>query len=244
MTKLNCMIVDDDAVMRQVIKRYVEQTDFLCLVKECSDARCAAEYLAEHTIDLIFLDVEMPEMTGLEFLGVLNNKPLFVMMSSKRAYAVDAFDQEATDFMLKPVLYERFLRAAKRALAQFELERQSNGKADKQQNHIFFKVDACWVKLSIQNIVYVQAMSDYVGIYAFNDAAQLKRYVIHSTMKSVADKLDAANFVRVHRSFIVNTFQISAFQNDQITIVGKEIPVGVTYKDAVENALLKILSNG
>lgn len=238
---MHCLIVDDDILSRKVLKRFVEQTDFITEVVECGNAIEANRYLRERQTDLLFLDVEMPGMTGLELIGILRNKPAIVLVSGKREYAVEAFDNDAIDYLVKPVTYPRFLKAAQKAYDLWQEKKQANAKtpaAPAGLDYLYLKVDGEWVKLKVPEILYIQAMADYVNIY-IQQGSEIKRLVIHSTMKGVEKKLEGASFVRVHRSFIINAANISAYSNDTVSIADKQIPIGVTYRQALQLAIEK-----
>ena len=239
---MHCLIVDDDILSRKVLKRFVEQTDFITEVAECGNAIEANRYLRENQTDLLFLDVEMPGMTGLELIGILRHKPAIVLVSGKREYAVDAFDNDAIDYLVKPVTYPRFLKAAQKAWDLLQ-EKNRNLETGKQStpalDYLYLKVDGAWVKVNVGEIQYVQAMADYVNIYV-QQGQELKRLVIHSTMKGVEKKLEGASFVRVHRSFIINAANIKSYSNDTVSIADKQIPIGVTYRQALQMALEKV----
>jgi DNA-binding LytR/AlgR family response regulator len=236
---MDCLIVDDDILSRKVLKRFIDQTDFLSSVKECGSAIEANRYLMSNTCDLLFLDVEMPGMTGLELISILRTKPQIILVSSKKEYAVDAFDNDAIDYLVKPVAYSRFLKACQKAW-QLREEQKKAPVPDKQPEleYIFLKVDSSWLKLQLSDILYVQALADYVCIFA-KAGSELKRYVIHSTMKAVEKKLTGENFVRVHRSYIVNTHNVSSFSNDTLFIADKQLPIGITYKNSILQLLGK-----
>lgn len=236
---MHCLIVDDDILSRKVLKRFVEQTDFITDVVECGSAIEANRYLRENQTDLLFLDVEMPGMTGLELIGILRNKPAIVLVSGKKEYAVDAFDNDAVDYLVKPVTYPRFLKAAQKALDLLQEKNKETDKTNRQPaalEYIYLKVDGEWVKVNLSEIQYVQAMADYVNIFVLK-GIELKRLVIHSTMKGVEKKLEGGTFVRVHRSFIINASNIKSYSNDTVSIADKQIPIGVTYRQALQLAM-------
>lgn len=236
---MHCLIVDDDILSRKVLKRFVDQTDFIEEVVECGSAIEANRYLMENQTDLLFLDVEMPGMTGLELISILRNKPAIVLVSGKRDYAVEAFDNDAIDYLVKPVTYPRFLKAAQKA---WEIKQEKTQKAGKEPvappalEYIYLKADGQWVKVNLSAIQYVQAMADYVNIYV-KEQHDLKRLIIHSTMKGVEKKLEGGAFVRVHRSFIINAGNILSYSNDTVAIADKQIPIGVTYRHALQLAM-------
>lgn len=240
-SSMHCLIVDDDILSRKVLKRFVDQTDFITEVVECGNAIEANRYLREHQTDLLFLDVEMPGMTGLELIGILRAKPAIVLVSGKREYAVEAFDNDAIDYLVKPVTYPRFLKAAQKAWDLLQEKRRSLDKGSQTTQtleYLYLKVDGEWVKVHLHDIQYVQAMADYVNIYV-QQGQDLKRLVIHSTMKGVEKKLEGGSFVRVHRSFIINAANIRSYSNDMVMIADKQIPIGVTYRQALQLAIEK-----
>lgn len=233
---MNCLVVDDDAISRKVINRYIEKTDFLDLSQECQSAIEARKHLENQNIDLIFLDIEMPQMTGLEFIDILQKKPQIVLISGKKEYAVDGFNHDVVDYLVKPVVYSRFLKGAEKAHKKFQ--KDLTEKENEESNNIFIKVNSAWRKLDVNSIQWVQAMADYVGIYAKIDG-DLKRFVIHSTMKAVDNKLNFDNFIRIHRSYIVNVSKIDSFGGDVVYIKDKQIPVGITYREKINNLVAK-----
>ncbi|MFN3530047.1 MAG: LytR/AlgR family response regulator transcription factor [Bacteroidia bacterium] len=234
---MHCLIVDDDILSRKVLKRFVEQTEFITGVAECANAIEANKFLQKQKTDLLFLDVEMPGMTGLELISILRDKPAIVLVSGKREYAVEAFDNDAIDYLVKPVSYARFLKAAQKALQLVESKNQQPGPTQKEAlEYLYLKVDSSWKKINVSEIQYVQAMADYVNIYV-GQGAQTKRLVIHSTMKGVEKKLNSENFVRIHRSFIVNARNIQSFSVDTVFLADKHLPIGVTYRNTLQKAL-------
>lgn len=219
---LNCLIVDDDPMSVKIIEKFVGQTDFLTLVTSCTDAFEASAVLKREKIDLIFLDVEMPEMTGIELIESLQHKPQIVLITSKEDYAVDAFYHEVTDYIVKPPSYPRFLKAANRALSNLE----ERSVVDVKQDSLFVKVDSQLVSIKMDSINMVEARADYVTIHTDN-----KRYTVYSTMKGIEAKLPPEDFLRVHRSFIVNKNRIDTIEDNTLVMGQKLIPVGVTYRE-------------
>jgi DNA-binding LytR/AlgR family response regulator len=225
------MVVDDETLSRKILRRFIEQTEHLSLLRECSSALEANKFLLDKEVDLIFLDVEMPGMTGLELIDILQKKPQIILVSGKKEYAVDAFDNDVVDYLYKPFSYPRFLKAVQKAYIMHKDSSRQKEKGD--PDYIFLKVDSNWIKLKLEDIMYVQALADYVSIYArVND--EIRRYVIHSTMKGVESKLNADFFLRVHRSYIINLRNITSFSSESVTIADHKIPVGITYKNKIQ----------
>lgn len=228
---MRCLIVDDDDLMRAVMENFVEQHAALTLVGSCSSAIDASNFLAEQSVDLAFLDVEMPGMTGLDLVRSLEKRPQIVMVTSKAEYAVDAFDIEVTDYLLKPVTYVRFLKAVKRAERNIEEANQAAAPAI-DDSTVFIKSEGRLVKVRLDEIQWVEAQGDYVMIHTPED-----RHMVHSTMKGMANKLPDQDFVRVHRSFIVRIDQIEDIEDASLVIGRKVIPIGASYKSKLLSRL-------
>lgn len=233
---MNCIVIDDDKFARKIIEEYIKKTDGLQLLCSFANAKEAIAFLKKnYEVELIFLDIEMPEMSGIDFLKVMKVPPQIVITSSKGKYALDAFDYDVVDFLLKPFTYTRFNRAIERVLSR--LQRLSiNNLTNK--NEIFIKKNSTLVKLKYDDILYIEALENYVVFNTFNE-----KYTIHNTMKSLATKLPG-NFVRVHRSYIINLNAISEIDDNIILLKTSEgditIPIGKAFKDNLHNALQKI----
>ena len=197
-SKLNCIIVDDDRISIQVLEALIQKTSLLNFVASFTSAPEALQSLQNHDIDLIFLDVEMPEMSGLEFLQSLTKKPEVIIISSKEKYALDAFNSDVTDYLLKPITdYGRFLKAV------MKVTDKQNTQSDTQANNIFVKVDSLFVNLDFEDILWVEAYGDYVKI-----VTKHKTHTVYAKLKSVEERLPQNLFMRVHRSYIVNLTKI------------------------------------
>ena len=225
---MNCIIIEDDPLSMKVIEEFVKRTDFLELKHEFHDAVEAINTLnvGEENIELIFLDIEMPEMTGIEFLNTVKNLPQVVIISSQEKYALQAFDYDVTDYLLKPVTYSRFYKAAKKAQENYRLQEKS-----KQENdEIFIKKDSALVRLKYNDILWVEAMENYVVINTFD-----QKFTIHFTMKSILLQLPSDLFKRVHRSYIVNVKNIDRIEDNYVIIDSskgqKQLPIGKAYKE-------------
>ena len=219
---MNCLIVDDDEIARAVVKLCVERTEFLNLIAECSKAMDAVEIMKRHKIDLIFLDVEMPGMTGIDFIKTFPEIPQIILVTRKKEYAAEAFDYNVTDYIVKPVDHTRFLKAALKAKTINEnISASPHGNGD-----IFIKKDSGIIKLNIREISWIQALADYVTIYTNGE-----RHTILSTMKSIEVKLPVKEFARVHRSYIVRLDKIKAIKQNKLTISDQIIPISRFYRD-------------
>lgn len=224
---MNCIIIDDDDLSRRVIEEFVKRTEYLTLTQSFAGPVEAINYLKQgNEIDLIFLDIEMPEMSGIEFLTTLARPPQIIIVSSKEKYALEAFEYSVTDYLLKPVTYARFFKAVNKAFDVFANTRHDID-AEKE---IFIKKNSSLVRLKYNDILWVEALENYVVINATTD-----KFTIHFTMKAIESQLPATRFKRVHRSFIVNISRIASIEDNSIIIKladGKKvIPIGKSYRD-------------
>lgn len=226
---MKCLIVDDEHIARKIIEEFVRKTDFLESAGSCQNAIEAAKKIRNEKIDLIFLDVEMPEMSGLDLLKTLKEKPQIILITSKEKYAVEAFEFDVTDYIVKPPTYARFLKAVNKAAEKVT----PAAKQENTEGFIFVKVENRLVKIETEFINYIEANGDYATI-----STTEKNYTIYSTMKSLEDKIKNDSFVRVHRSFIININKINDIEDNTLLINKKIIPIGASYK----NVLMKRLN--
>lgn len=223
---MNCIIIDDDKLSRKIIEEFVGRTESLQLIHSYENAVDAINaFKTEQDIDLIFLDIEMPEMSGLDFLDTLKNPPQIIIISSKDKYALNAFEYDVTDYLLKPISYSRFFKAVDKAVDRF-----NKSKIDALGDEIFIKKNSALVRLKYDDILWVEALENYVIFTTYAD-----KFTIHFTMKAIESKLPQHKFTRVHRSFIVNTKSINVIEDNSVIIKTKEgnksIPIGKSYKD-------------
>lgn len=219
---LRCLIVDDEPVSQNTIKHFISQTDFLEVAEVCDSAVQALKVLAKGNIDLVFLDIEMPEMSGMDLLETAKIVPEVIITTSKPEYALKAYDYDVIDFLQKPIEFPRFLKAAQRAKEYSELQTEK----DEVSEQIFVKSDAKIVRLNYADILFVEALADYVVINT-----PTGKHIVHSTMKGIASKLPSDLFSRVHRSYIVNMKKIDVIEDMTISIATKPIPIGASYKE-------------
>jgi len=225
---MNCIIIEDDRLSLRIIEEFVTKTADLNLLETFSNAVDAINLLGEdNNVQLIFLDIELPDMSGMEFLESLKISPQIIIISSKDKYAVDAFDHEVTDYLVKPINYARFYKAIERARKRFQMR---NGLDKIGKDEIFIKKNSTLVRLRYDNILWVEALENYVIFNTFDD-----KYTIHFTMKAIEQKLPPDKFTRVHRSYIVNTGSIEVIEDNSVLIRvqdgTKSIPIGKSYKD-------------
>jgi len=232
---MKCLVVDDEPLAIDILESYIKKFPEIELIGKCSNALEASEFLKNHKVDLMFLDIQMPEITGLEFMRSLTNPPLVVFCTAYSDFAVEGFELNAIDYLLKPVAFDRFSKTIERAKEYITLKRNDTVEApDLENEHIFIKSNQKQIKLSYDNILYVEAFADYVKLYTAE-----KRYVTLQTMKNMEQKLPKDKFIRVHRSFIVGIKYINSFNSSELEIGAVKIPVGKNYKDEF---LLKLRS--
>ena len=224
---IKCLAVDDEPLALDILESYIKKMPDLELVGKCSNALEASEFLKNHKIDLMFLDIQMPEITGLEFMRSIANPPLVVFCTAYSDFAVEGFELNAIDYLLKPVGFERFTKTIDRAREYMSLKKSDDVEApDLENDHRFIKSNQKQVKLSYDQILYVEAFADYVKLYTTE-----KRYITLQTMKNMEIKLPKEKFIRVHRSFIVGIKYITTFNSSELEIGTIKIPVGKNYKD-------------
>jgi DNA-binding LytR/AlgR family response regulator len=225
---MNCILIDDDEMSRRVVEEYVTKVDFLNLTNSFSNAVDALNYLKStpDSVQLIFLDVEMPEMTGMDFLEVNQINPQVIIISSKEKYALKAIEHSVTDYLLKPITFPRFFKAVSKVYEKLNQQR-SPMDDDKE---IFIKKNNSLIRVKYTDILWIEALENYIVINTVND-----RFTIHLTMKSIEKQLPVVRFKRVHRSFIVNLSRIDSIEDNAIAIKAsdgkKVIPIGKSYRD-------------
>jgi two-component system LytT family response regulator len=226
---MNCVIIDDDALSRNSITHLVKQIPFLELTGEFSSASDALGSLTGKEIDLLLLDIEMPDLSGIELLRTLKNPPMTILITSKKEYALEAFECNVIDYIIKPVSFERFVKAVTRAKEIFDAYHKGS---EQNREYLFVKMNGMLTKLSVSDILWIEALGDYIII---NTAE--KKYTIHSTMKMIESKLPSEKFIRVHRSFIVSLETINTIDDGTIVINKQLIPIGAVYRDNLSKRL-------
>lgn len=218
---LKCVIIDDDSVFEKIIEHYISKVDFMELTNKYSDAATALSSLDFNKVDLLFLDVEMPGMTGIEFLKSLPVAPPVIMVSQKKDYGVDAFDHDSIDYLHKPVSFSRFMKAANKARTFFE---QSNKQDKSNKDNLFVRHERMWIRIPVSDILYIKADNNDVLIKAHD-----KTYKTHTKLTNIYSQLPKKDFLQVHRSYIVQIPKIDKLDGDFVEINSRAIPVSKTY---------------
>jgi DNA-binding LytR/AlgR family response regulator len=221
---MNCLIVDDNPIARATLCELAAQLHTLCISAECSSAMEAYNYLLENPVDVIFLDIEMPGMSGLELIRNLGHlRPVIIFTTSKKDYAVEAFELDVADYLVKPLRPARFIQAVNKA--KDILNDQKYASKRDTEDYIFVRDTNVVRRLKLDDILFAEAMGDYVKLYT-----QEKLYAIHTKLKTVEERLPSCNFLRIHRSYIVALNKIDAFRDGALQIGSKYLPVTDTYK--------------
>jgi len=227
---MTCLILDDNALAREVIKQLVAQTSDLILAAECASSHEALDHLKGNPVDLIFLDIEMPEISGLDFLRKLQKRPIIIIVSSHEKYAVYGYEFNVADYLVKPVRPDRFISAIEKVRGMLDVKNQAWEVQNK--DFIFIRDNSVLQKINFGDILWLESQGDYVKVHTPD-----RPYMVHTTLKSIEDKLPAQRFIRVHRSFIVSLEKIDRIEENLIYIKGKAIPVSDSYWKTVKNSL-------
>jgi DNA-binding LytR/AlgR family response regulator len=229
---LKCIAVDDEPLALELLEDNISKVPYLQLVAKCNNAFEAIEVLQKEPIDLIFLDIQMPGLTGLQFLQSLANKPMVILITAYEKYALDGFNLDVTDYLVKPVALERFIKACNKAFELFQLKAASRAGREPQAPEFFFvNVDYSLFKVVLDDIEWIEGLKDYVRIHLKNST---KPVVTRMSIKSMEEQLPANRFLRVHKSYIVAVSCITAIRKNSIFLDELELPVGDTYRDSLQ----------
>ncbi len=240
MNVIKCLIVEDEPIAQEIIENYIGRLPFLELVAKVSNVFDAYDVMAQHQIDLIFCDIEMPQISGLEFLKSLPQRPQVIMTTAFHQYAHEGFELDITDYLLKPIAFERFLRAIQKVKEKLQAKDfvhktppQPIAQPTTTEDHIFVKEDGRLVKVLFDEIQYVEAMKDYVKIYIEN------RFIVtYLTMKKIEESLPESTFLRIHKSYITNKNHIVGISGNMLGLRSKvQIPIGMLYRETLLSSL-------
>jgi DNA-binding LytR/AlgR family response regulator len=228
---MNCLIVDDNQMARMAMRQLVSQVDYLNLAGECTNAMEAYKAIQDKKIDLLLLDIEMPDISGVELIKNLGNKsPLIIFMTAKKEYAAEAFDLNVIDYLVKPVSASRFLQAIEKVKETRDSDREEF-KIEKRE-FVFIRDNGVLKRINIDDIVYLEAMGDYVKVFT-----SLKFHVVHATLKSLEGKLSSPKFMRVHRSYIVALNKIDFIEDGVINLGHAAVPIADAYRTQLNQRL-------
>lgn len=227
--KLNCVIVEDEPLARNLLTDYVKKVPSLHLVEACSNPLKAMDVLRNHSVDVLFLDVQMPELTGISLLKILQKKPLVILTTAYSEYALEGYELDVTDYLLKPITFERFLRAIDKVTERLENKHQpavtERPSTEPAQPFVFVKDGTKLVKVRLDDILYVEGLKDYVTIHT-----RTQKVISLQRLKALEDQLPSDKFIRIHNSFIIALSAIDVIHKGDVQIGATMIPIGETYK--------------
>lgn len=233
--KINCLIIDDEPLARKGLKEYMADIDFLIFSAEFDNPLKAMETLRSGDIQLIFLDIQMPKINGLDFLKTLQQPPPVIFTTAYPQYALDGFELNALDYLVKPISFDRFYKAVLKAKEYYEVrEKNVNAVPEATDSYFFIKTDNKLVKLDFADILFVEALQNYVVVHT-----EKKKYMTYLTFKSVEDYLPSRQFIKTHKSYIVSASRIDSIEGNDIRIGAHHIPISRNLKDDVMDQLLK-----
>jgi DNA-binding LytR/AlgR family response regulator len=219
-THLRCLIVEDEVLPAELLSEYIRQTPSLEMAGLCRDAVFALDWLQTNTVDLMFLDIHLPQLKGLEMLQLLKHPPLVVLTTAYHDYAMDGYRHDVVDYLLKPISFGRFLEAVERVKRRIPPISGSE--------HVFFKVNKQQVKVQLNEIIFVESMKEYSKIHVKD-----RFWVTQMTLLEMEERLPSKNFVRIHRSYIINKEKITSFSATEINLGTISLPIGKTYRGSV-----------
>lgn len=231
--KIKCVIVDDEPMAREILESFVEKTPNLELISSCKNAMEALQVSQKQTVDLFFLDINMPEITGLSLAKIVNKQAQIIFTTAYRDYAVDGFNLNVVDYLLKPIAFDRFLQAVQK-LIEPEYPLNSTEKSKNNNDFVFVRSDRKMVKINFKDMLFVESLSDYIKVYTIEN-----EIITRETISNFESELPE-DFIRVHRSYIVSVSKISSYTNEYIEIGKKAIPISRSYKESVLQKLAQV----
>lgn len=231
---LKCIAIDDEPLALKQIVRYIDQTGFLELTGQFDNAQDASVFLHQNEVDLMFVDIQMPDLSGMDFVKSLSHPPLVIFTTAYSEYAVEGFRVDAVDYLLKPIAYPDFLKAAEKAASRLRMPSGNTPEVQKNDQFLFLKSEYKILRINLESIRYIESMREYIRIHLENEPAVMTLM----SLKKMEEFLPSKNFMRVHRSFIVNTDKIMTVERNRIVFDGKTyIPVSEPYRDAFQQFL-------
>lgn len=236
MEKISCIIVDDEPLALELLESYVQKTPFLNLKGKCSSAIAAMELLDKEKADLLFLDIQMPDLTGIQFSRTLSKDIKVIFTTAFEQYALESYKVDALDYLLKPFSYEEFLKACNKAKIWFELRHKASQGDVVGENELFVKSEYKLIKVKLDDVLYFEGLKDYVKIHLSSEKHPI---ISLMSLKSLENNLPSKRFMRVHRSFIVNLDNISTIERSRIIFEKTVIPIADGYKEKFQSFLDK-----
>ncbi len=223
---INCLVVDDEPIARKGMLEHIRQVDFLTCVAECRSAIEATQWLQTKKIDLIFLDIQMPRLTGIDFLKNLQNPPLIVFTTAYPEYAIEGFELDVLDYLLKPVSFSRFYKASAKAYDYLSLKTKYD--SNQVEDFFFIKCNQKIEKIKVADVLYIEGMSNYVIVHTTQ-----KKYITYLTFKAIEEQLPQNVFIRIHKSFLVSLHAVKTIDGNELKLENISLPISKNYKEEV-----------
>ena len=234
--KIKCIIIDDEPLAIKVVERHLIEFEYMELIDSFNTPIAALPLIDKEEIDVIFLDINMPKMSGLDFIRTLTHKPHIVITTAYREFAVESFDLDVLDYLVKPIPFGRFLKTINKITKRINLEKDKIIESSiKDEPFIFLKVDKKLMKIKLNDILFIESLKDYIKVITI-----LGDFLVHKSMTSISEELPDNNFMRIHRSFTIAINKISFVEGNSIMIANRRIPIGRNYLQAAKQKILNI----
>lgn len=227
---INCLVVDDEPIARKGMMEHIRQIDFLNPVAECRSAMEATQWLQQKNIDLIFLDIQMPKLTGIEFVKNLQNPPLVIFTTAYPEYAIEGYELDVLDYLLKPISFVRFYKSAVKAYDYISLKNKYD--ITSSDDYFFVKCNQKIEKIKVADVLYIEGMSNYIIVHT-----RQKKYITYLTFKGIEEQLPQNLFIRTHKSFLVSVNAIQTIDGSELKLENTTLPISKSYKDEVMNRI-------
>ncbi len=231
--KLNCLIIDDEPLARKGLEEHVQEIDFLHCVASCENALKAAPHLNEQKIDLIYLDIQMPKVSGIDFLKSLKNPPLTIITTAYSNYALEGYTLDVIDYLVKPITFQRFLKASQKALEFFQLKSRAENSSAPPVDYFFVRCDHKFEKVFFRDVSYVEGMQNYAVIHVAG-----RKLITYITLTSLENQLPEDQFLKVHKSFLISVPHVKAIDGDEIILEHARIPISRTLREQVVQQIM------
>ena len=236
--KIKCIIIDDEPLAISVIENHLKNFDHVEIVETFNNPLKAYRILEQEKIDLIFLDINMPQMTGFAFIENLTYKPLIVITTAYREYAVKSFELNILDYLVKPIPFNRFLKTINKVYQQIYVSNSSTDASLQQEPHIFLKVNKKLIKINLNGILYIESLKDYIKVIT-----TIGDYVVHKSLTAITEELPQSNFIRIHRSYTISINKVIALEGNTVEISNRKIPIGRNYVKQTKERIFNINDN-
>jgi two-component system, LytTR family, response regulator len=225
---IRCIAIDDEPLALELLVDNISKVPFLQLIDSCDNVMDAMKVMQQRPVDLIFLDIQMPGLTGLQFIESMTEKPMIILITAYKQYALEGYNLDVTDYLVKPVSLDRFMKACNKAKQLFELK--SSQKASPKPEYIFVNADYSMVKITLSDIIYIEGLKDYISFHLKSAKHPL---VTRMPMKTIEEQLPESTFIRIHKSYIVSISFITAIRKSSVFIDSLELPLSDTYRQSV-----------